>query len=103
MTVYLVSRHKASVAWLRARGIAADVLLPHFNEALLSKLQPEDVVAGNLPIQMVAQLTQKGVRYYHLLIPVTLDLRGKELSLMQLNALDVQLVEFKAERLSNIV
>ncbi len=102
MRRYLVSRHGVALDWVSAQGFVVDEVLSHFDDACLERVQAGDVVMGTLPIQIVAELTLKGVCYYHLLIPLTSELRGRTLTLEELNSLDVQLVAFTAKKIFQV-
>lgn len=92
--IYLVSRHPGAIDWLHSRLGRACVQLSHL--ASLDGLGPGDTVVGTLPVQLIAQLGERGVRYLHLQISLPPALRGQELSAAQLTALGASLVEYVA-------
>jgi CRISPR-associated protein Csx16 len=92
-TTYLVTRHAGAVQWAAQTGLHYDVHLPHL--LTLEQLCKGDIVIGTLPINMVCQLTQKGVRYMHLSLQIPSHLRGVELSAAQLEACHATLQEFQ--------
>lgn len=97
MTTWVVSRHPGAVAWLQRRGFKNYHQVAHLDPA---GPQPGDVVVGNVPIPLIAALTERGVAYYHLIVPVTLEWRGAELSCEELNRLGARLERFEVRRLS---
>lgn len=94
MSVYVVTRHAGALEWLQQQGVHYDQHIKHLNIELL---QAGDQVIGNLPIPMVAQINEKGVRYWHLSFNVPYELRGQELSAQQLIELGIDLKEFRVE------
>lgn len=96
MKTWLVSRHSGAKAWILQQGIKVDVQAEHLDTSLL---QDNDIVVGTLPIQIVAELNARSIRYLHLEVSVPAELRGKELSMEQLNALGATLSEFSVKRL----
>lgn len=93
----IVSRHPASIKWLRQKLVQIDLELSHLDTALL---QPGDCVYGNLTVHLVAELNVRGARYFHLQINLPPELRGVELSDAQLASLHPTLAEIRAEVVS---
>lgn len=90
---FIVTRHQGAVDWLKQQGIIVQQHVTHLNLAIL---KPNDTVIGSLPVQMVAQLTAKNVRYIHLSLTVPEHLRGTELSIEQMQECNVKLEEISA-------
>lgn len=90
----IVSRHPASIEWLRQRLAQVDLELSHLDTALL---QPGDCVYGNLTVHLVVEVNQRGARYFHLQINLPPELRGVELDAGQLASLNPVLTEIRAE------
>jgi len=103
MTTYLVSRHPASIQWIEQQGIHIDQFLNHFTQEHLEQLQSKDTVVGILPIQIVAQINQKGAHYYHLTLNIPFEYRGKELTLQDLNRFKASLIEYQVEKVKQII
>ncbi len=93
MAIFLVSRHPGARQWLLQQHIPIDKMTEHLS---IEQLQPGDTVIGNLPVQMVAQLTARQVRYLHLTVNVPRHLRGQELTVENLHQLKAQLCQFTA-------
>ena len=64
MTTYFITRHTGALQWAAAHDIHFDIHLEHLLS--LDKLQAGDVIIGTLPINMIYQINQLGVRYLHL-------------------------------------
>lgn len=92
MTTYFITRHTGALQWAIANQIAFDVHLTHLSS--LTNLKDKDVIIGTLPINMVYQLNQKGVRYIHLSLEIPPHLRGIELDVHQLATCQATLEEF---------
>ena len=90
----IVSRHPASIKWLRQRLAQVDLELAHLDTALL---QPGDCVYGNLTVHLVVEVNQRGARYFHLQINLPPELRGVELDAGQLASLNPKLTEIRSE------
>lgn len=95
MSVYFVSRHIASVEWFKKQEIEVDVWLTHLDDE--TPLRADDVVIGNLPINIVATLSSKRIHYIHLSIEVPEELRGVELSFDHLNKYPPKLLAFRVQ------
>lgn len=99
MTVYLVSRHKGAVEWMNHMGHQYDAHLTHLGSN--DTLSAGDTVVGSLPINLVADLGERGISYLHLSLCIPEHLRGIELSAEQLSQLDAKLEPYTVERLKN--
>lgn len=95
MTVWFISRHPGALDWLAAQGLKADRWAPHLYP---EQLAAGDTVIGSLPINMVADLNARGVRYWHISLHLPPELRGLELSPEQLDQLGARLEEFEVHR-----
>lgn len=99
MTVYLVSRHQGAVEWMNHMGHPYDTHLTHLSSK--ETLSAGDTVVGSLPINLVADLSERGIRYLHLSLYIPEHLRGVELSAEQLSQLDAKLEPYSVKRLTN--
>ncbi len=91
VTMWFVSRHAGAVAWARRQGFHVDRWVPHL---VVSDIRAGDVVAGNLPIQMAAQICAKGAHYLNLSIDLPAALRGHELDVAHLERHGARLERF---------
>lgn len=95
MTVWFVSRHPGAVEWARRRGLAVDQWVHHLSA---EAVQPGDVVAGTLPVQVAAEVCRKGGRYLHLSVDLPANARGRELGADELENLGARLEDFQVQR-----
>ena len=102
MTTYLVSRHPASVEWIEQQGFTINHFLNHFDDTHLTQLKPGDIVMGILPMQIVADINQKGAHYYHLTLNIPFEYRGKELTQADLIRFGATLTEYQVKKIKEI-
>lgn len=91
MTTWFVSRHPGALHWMQAHGPAFDRHVPHLDPA---QVQPGDTVIGTLPVNLAAQVCERGAAYWHLALELPAQARGRELSADELQALGVTLQRF---------
>jgi CRISPR-associated protein Csx16 len=96
MTTFLITRHPAAIEWVESQGVSADKVVTHLNST--QDLDAGDKVLGTLPIHLVAELTHRGVEYWHLSLSLLPELRGKELSLTELQQCQPCLQQFEVHR-----
>lgn len=96
MTIYFVTRHPGALQWAASNQVEFDMHLSHLDD--LNDLNKGDVVIGTLPINIVYQINQLGVRYIHLSLEIPPSLRGVELDIAQLNSCKATLEEFLVTR-----
>lgn len=97
MTTYFVTRHAGAKQWATEQGIQVDYLVDHLN---IGDLHDGDSVLGSLPVNLVAELNAKGVRYFHLTLPLSEQLRGKEISAELMRELGAKLEEFVVQKIT---
>jgi CRISPR-associated protein Csx16 len=91
MTTYFVTRHAGAKQWANDQGINVDFLVDHLN---IEAIQTGDTVLGSLPVNLVAELNEKGAQYFHLTLPLSEELRGKEISAELMRELGAKLEEY---------
>ena len=96
MTTYFISRHPGAVTWFKSQGREA-VIAPHLDLAAVSN---GDKVFGTLPVHKVAQLNERGARYFHLQMDVAENQRGIDLTADDMVRLGAKFVEYVARRVS---
>ncbi len=96
MTTYFISRHSGAINWAKQQGIAIDKQQEHLNT---SQLQAGDIIIGTLPINLIAEVCQKGGRYLHLSMDLPAEARGKELTPEEMVSYNARLEEYKALKL----
>ena len=76
MKVVIVSRHPGTINLLKSKFPDAEII-SHMTEDSI----PENaLVIGNLPIEMVAKVLEKGNRFVSVVLNIPPEMRGKELS-----------------------
>lgn len=95
MTTYFITRHVGAIDWAKATNLTFDIHLEHLT---LELLQSGDTVIGTLPINMVYQLGQLGVRYIHLSLQLPAHLRGIELGADELIQYQATFEEFIVQK-----
>ena len=95
MTTYFVTRHVGAVEWAARQGIAIDRTVPHLDP---SEIRPGDVVLGTLPVHLAAEVCVRGGRYLHLVLELSPDRRGLELTAEEMTRCGARLVEYRVER-----
>ncbi len=93
---YLVTRHPGARDWADEEGIAVDALVDHLD---VTDIQPGDRVIGSLPVNLAAQVCERGGRYLHLSLELPPGLRGRELSADDMRRLGARVEEFHVLRL----
>ncbi|MDA9557152.1 CRISPR-associated protein Csx16 [Vibrio sp.] len=94
MTITMITRHPASQIWMENKGIKVDRQIPHLFD--VSEFGSGDTVIGILPINIIADLTKRGVNYWHFTTQIPESLRGKELSYDELITCKPRIIPFVA-------
>lgn len=87
-----VSRHPGAIAWIKDQAIQITEHVSHLSSEI--ELKKGDVVIGTLPINIVAELNQLGIRYIHLSLVVSPNMRGKELTKEDMEEAQASLKEY---------
>lgn len=96
--MYLISRHPGAVHWMRIHGHAFDVHREHLD---IAEIAPGDSIIGTLPINLAAEVCEKGAYYVHLSLRLPRDARGQELSASELNDYGATLQEYRILRVDD--
>ena len=96
MTRYFITRHPGALDWARRHGHVFEVHLTHLPEDQV--LHAGDVVAGTLPVNLIADLNAQGVDYLHLSLDLPASMRGRELSADELEQCGARLEGFVVRR-----
>jgi CRISPR-associated protein Csx16 len=94
-TVWFVSRHRGAVEWVARRGIEVDEEVDHLD---VDRVQGGDTVIGTLPVHLAAKVCKKGARYLHLSIDIPPELRGREMSVEDMQRCGARLEEFYVKK-----
>lgn len=99
---YIVSRHPGAVDWVRQRLSANDQprVVDHVDDSMA--FSPGDQVCGVLPMALAARICMQGARPLVIDLQVPPELRGRELSHAQLDALGASLVEYEVRELRRL-
>lgn len=96
MTTYLITRHLATVDFLKTEfGYKNVTVITHADEKFFTALSLGDNVIGILPAPLMAKVcdkTQKPFSHFDISIPP--ELRGKELSVDDLKKLSPKITKF---------
>lgn len=93
MTTYFISRHSGAIAWAKSQGFQVDQQLAHFD---VTMVRSGDAILGTLPVNLIAEVNQRGGRYFHLTLELPAELRGQELTPELMQAHGARLEEFRA-------
>ena len=96
MTVHFVTRHPGAREWAERQGFRVDVHTRHLDVAAIER---GDVVLGTLPVNLAAAVQARGARYLHLSLDIPADLRGHELSAVQMAQAGARLEEYRVMRI----
>jgi CRISPR-associated protein Csx16 len=97
MTTFFVSRHGGAADWARAQGLTVDRRVAHLE---LGEVRPGDVVIGTLPVHLAALVCARGARYLHLVLELSPQRRGRELSAADMAACGARLEEYRVQRVA---
>jgi CRISPR-associated protein Csx16 len=92
MSVYFVTRHAGAKAWAESEGLKIDACIEHLE---MDQITAGDTILGTLPINLVAELNAKGIRYFHLILPLPVELRGQEITKEIMKKLGAKMQEYK--------
>lgn len=93
--VWWVTRHPGTLAWLHAKGMRAHRVVDHL---VLEDVASGDTVVGVLPLALVADCSERGVRCLHVSVPLGAADRGRELDAAAMRARGARLEEFVVHR-----
>jgi CRISPR-associated protein Csx16 len=94
MAIWLVSRHQATIEWLRRKGFTVDKAVTHLDP---EAIEAGDKVVGILPTHIAARVCARNGRYFHLALDLPPEVRGRELTLDDLNAFGARIEEYHVE------
>lgn len=95
MPTYFITRHPGAIAWAKLQGISVDRQIAHLDIGLI---QSGDTVIGSLPVNLAAQVCDKGAAYIHLSLIVPEQWRGKELSAAQMAECGARLEKYQLKK-----
>lgn len=94
---HFISRHAGAIAWARQHYSNLKVM----SQLDLNAIGLGDEVLGTLPIHLVAAVTKKGAVYRHLVLDLTPDLRGTELTAEDMERVGAHFESYSAQRMTD--
>lgn len=91
MTVWFISRHPGAKEWMDNNKIKYDHHITHLTD---QEIKSGDTVIGSLPVNLAADICNKGAMYWNLSLEIPESSRGKELSANELNKFKAKLELF---------
>lgn len=95
MTTWFVTRHSGARIWAQRQGFAVDHMVEHLD---LDRVSAGDQVLGTLPVNLVCELNERGIRYFHLILSLNPEQRGQEITADLMHALGARLEEYRVQR-----
>lgn len=95
MTTYFISRHSGAIAWAESQGFHVDQQLAHFEANVVNA---GDSILGTLPVNLIAEVNQRGGRYFHLTLELPAQLRGQELTAEMMQQYGARLEEYTVQK-----
>jgi CRISPR-associated protein Csx16 len=77
MTKWFVSRHPGALDWAQRNAIGFD---RHVTHLALQDIAAGDSVIGSLPVNLAAEVCERGAAYWNLSLRLPAGDRGRELS-----------------------
>ena len=89
---YIVTRHKGAVEWIREHYPIFNrfVVIPHITEEQVKG----SIIIGTLPVNLAVLAKE----YWHLSMMIPMEMRGKELTLEDMEEFGCQIVKYKIEK-----
>lgn len=102
-SIWIINRHQSTVEWFRQHYDIQVGTLDYLDDESMELLNSGDTLLGNLPLQEIAKLCDKGINYYEIRMPITHSphIRGQELSLEQLKQHPPMLIQYKVQGFGN--
>jgi len=97
MSTIFITRHPGAVEWLKAnypKIAKSATMVSHFDA---STTEAGDVIVGILPVNMICDVINHGARFIALQIDLPAELRGKELTVEDMDNCNAKLQEYHVE------
>ena len=95
---WFVSRHAGAIEWARRAELGIDLWVEHLD---LAQVHANDTVIGTLPVNLAAEVCERGARYFHLALKVPAEWRGRELSNEDLQTLAAHIVPYRIQPITH--
>jgi len=103
MKILIITRHEATVEWIKKTihpfiGVTIDeiVVTAHYTPGMEDGF---NYVIGILPVNLIAALCAKEIHYYQVVMDISVEFRGKELTIEQMEEFNAHLVRYYVEEL----
>jgi CRISPR-associated protein Csx16 len=96
MATLFVTRHPGAKDWAQQVGLHVDRQIDHIK---MEEIREGDCVIGSLPVNLAAEVCNRGGRYLHLSLDLPPELRGQELSVEQMRCCNARIEEYVVQRL----
>lgn len=93
-TMWIISRHPGAKKLMVEMGFTG-TFRNHIN---IDEISTGDVVVGTLPVQLIAQLCQQSIEYWHISINLAEADRGQELSAGKMKELGFRIERYHAKQ-----
>ena len=94
-----MSRHQGAIEW--AKRYHWGQRLQYVQHLDVCEIKAGDIVIGTLPINLVAEINERGAHYLHLTINLAAIQRGKELTADDLEAAGARLSRYRAAKITS--
>jgi CRISPR-associated protein Csx16 len=95
VTTFFITRHPGAREWAARQRLAIDRWVTHLDPA---DVNVGDTVIGTLPVNLAAEICERGARYLHISLRLPAQARGRELSADELERLGAHLENFDIRR-----
>ncbi len=95
MTTWFITRHPGAIEWAKRHGLTAGRQVAHLVPA---QVQPGDTVIGILPVNLAAEVCERGGRFYNLSLDLPAEARGRELDADELMRYGARIEEYVISR-----
>ena len=96
MTIWFVSRHPGALEWALCNGIAFDRHIAHLDT---ESVAAGDTVIGSLPVNLAAEVCNRGAAYWNLSMRIAAQDRGRELSAKELQGYNATMERYEIRKL----
>jgi CRISPR-associated protein Csx16 len=97
MTTWFVSRHPGALAWAAKHGVTYDRHALHLDP---HEVGADDTVIGSLPVNLAAEVCERGAEYRNLSLRLEPADRGRELTTDDLERCGAIIERYNVRRLT---
>jgi CRISPR-associated protein Csx16 len=97
--IYIVTRHKGAIEWLRTKGYSGEVI-PHLDN---NKITGGNLYIGVVPVPIIKQILDAGSRFFLLALPdIAFSQRGQDMIPDEMEGAGARLIEVKRIELAPV-